>query len=146
MFQCRSRMLAFFALAFQLKLKVNRIFHSNALKKGVLFIVTVFFVVGFCSVNTFVYDDTKISTRQSHCHTKRIASSNIERKKCDRTNSMQWKSRQIFPCFNNMKENFVYETSQTRSGISQRCISVRFHYFLFNGLIIIEHFCIESID
>lgn len=28
-------------------------------KKGVLFIVTVFFVVGFSSVNTFVYDDKK---------------------------------------------------------------------------------------
>lgn len=55
---------------------MNRIFHFNvSKKKGVLFIVTVFFVVGFSSVNTFVYDDTqkKYQLTQSHCYTEHIA-------------------------------------------------------------------------
>lgn len=60
---CFIRMMVFFALALQLKLKVNRIFHSNAFiffSKRVFYLSSLFsLLLDFVVSNTFVYDDTK---------------------------------------------------------------------------------------
>lgn len=64
-----------FALALQLTLKSESHFPFGRIKKGVLFIVTVVFVVGFCSVNTFVHDDknnrlAKVIVAQKALHSR----------------------------------------------------------------------------
>lgn len=83
-------MLAFFALAFQLKLKVNRIFHSNALKKRVFYLSSPFsllldFVVSILLFTmTQKYRLAKVIVTRSALHRRISREKNvIERIQCN---------------------------------------------------------------
>lgn len=133
-----------FALNFELKLKVNRIFKIECIEKGVLFIVTVSLLLDFLVALLLFMMTQNIDLPKSLSHRKPL---HRLKKRKNEFNSMQWKrceiDTNIFPCHVRIGKkkipNIFLNFSRTNFPIA-----IRFHFISFlnppiSDMIFLQH-------